>query len=73
MDVAILVTKSSGPYGPNKKLKVKGQWVNLGYEKSYALNIPVTLDIQMSDISNWSWCTDEFAECFRYVEWVNYK
>lgn len=71
MDVAFKVYKVFGPFGTEGYQKVKGEWVNAGYVKSYCLGITQSFEIERKDLKNWLFCLEPQSECIRHANWSN--
>jgi len=69
MDVAFEVTKVRGPYGPNGRVNVTGQWVNQGYVQSWPLGIRQTLKLTAAQLAGWQICLDPQLPCLRNARW----
>ena len=73
MDVAFEIRHIFGPYGPNDKYKVKGNWLNQGFINTYSLRYQQTLIIYRNDFCNWLICDDPNIKCIRNSSWRKIK
>lgn len=69
MDVAFIVYKSHGPYGPNKIMEITGEWMNQGFLKSWNLGVPQKLKLTFEQLNEWQICLEPTLPCIRYAKW----
>ncbi len=69
MDVCFLVDKVRGPYGPNQRVELTGEWINMGFEKSFLIGERQKIKMTLAKSLEWQICMDPAVECLRYAEW----
>lgn len=69
MDVAFNVHKVRGPYGPNQKYELSGEWINQGFVKSFPLGVRQKLTLTFEQLKVWQICLEPLSECLRYERW----
>ena len=65
-DVCFEVRKS---FDVGHKVKLNGEWINMGFVKSYHIGVRQNLVILKEDYSNWLYCVNSQIECLRNAEW----
>lgn len=71
MDVCLLVDKVRGPYGPNQKVIITGDWINMGFVESYNIGERSKFETTLTKLNEeWQVCKDITQPCLRYAEWV---
>lgn len=68
MDVAIHVNKV---YHFPQGCKIKGEWVNQAFEKTFFMGMSAKVKIKKEDLKDWLVCCNTKAECIRYEKWIN--
>lgn len=69
MDVAFNIIRIRGPYGPNQKFELKGEWINMGFVRSWPLGITQKIRLSRKDFSSWEICLTPEVDCLRYGHW----
>lgn len=69
MDVALLVHRVRGPYGPNQRMEVIGDWINLGFERSFLIGERQKIRKTKSYFDQWQVCLDPELTCLRNARW----
>lgn len=74
MDVAFDVHQVLGPFGSNQYLKIKGEWINQGFVKSYYIGERQVIKVASKNVKHWSLCLDPNDHaCLRNCYWSRLK
>lgn len=65
-DVCILV-KGSEPC--QNGFRVWGEWINLGFDKSFPMSLSEAIKIPSDEVSNWQVCLNPDEPCLRGATW----
>jgi hypothetical protein len=70
MDIAFLVTdKMAFKSYPGGYTLFMGEWLNLGFTKSWRLGEHQTIDITPDKAKDWLVCDSPDDECLRFSQW----
>lgn len=70
MNVCFLVEKVRGPYAPNQRVEIFGEWINMGYVQSWHLyGTRTKIRTTRPMLSQWSVCLEPTVVCLRHAKW----
>lgn len=70
-DVAVQINKPILRF--KHKYVIRGTWLNMGFNRTYNINIKCNIDIPIEKLIDWEMCLQPQMDCIRYASWEGIK